>query len=61
MSAVWDWVQKSWKAFMPILVAGLFALGAQFVDVLASSYDGQSVWIMSLISAAAVWFKANKS
>lgn len=44
---------------MPLLVAALWTLGAQFLDIVASNYDGTQTWVVAILSSIAVWFKAN--
>lgn len=54
-----DFIKTSWKAFMPILVAAAWSLGAQFLDIIAANYDGGQTWIVAIVSSLAVWLKAN--
>lgn len=44
---------------MPILVAALWSLGAQFLDIIAANYDGGQTWIVAILTSVAVWLKAN--
>lgn len=59
VQSIQKWITQSWKAFMPVLVAALWTLAAQFVDALSAGYDGGQTWIVAALSSVAVWFKSN--